>query len=77
MGNASDKTITTIRRKPSSTDKFFGGELACTGWKIQVKEAIRSYWMKALIQDVGHDITARFLSKHILIDVELYIHCGS
>ena len=37
-----------------------------TGWKMQVKEAIRSYWMKELIQDVGHKITARFLSKDSL-----------
>ena len=37
-----------------------------TGWKIQVKEAIRSYWIKELIQDVGHKITARFLSKDSL-----------
>ena len=33
---------------------------------MQVKEAIRSYWMKELIQDVGHKITARFLSKDSL-----------
>ena len=37
-----------------------------TRWKMQVKEAIRSYWMKELIQDVGHKITARFLSKDSL-----------
>ena len=37
-----------------------------TGWKMQVKEAIRSYWFKELTQNVGHKITARFLSKDSL-----------